>query len=708
MVSKNAAKQQPTTARDSHVCAFLLRRRRSRHLRIKAILLLFLLPVSGCMYYRVVSGGSATGADPKGSLTLSPQASCVAPSEAKQFTATLKNISGSLVDWYVDGVKNGSSATGTITADGLYGAPSLTGSHVVQAISQLNRNASASATVNVTTTPSFKISPDRATLPLAGQRTFEAASCGVPNKDVTWSVNNVPGGNATVGTITSDGVYTAPATVGTYTIKATDAILDLSIEAVVTVASAIVVDFGSRVNTQHPIPAGILGVNHAEWLEDLSDVKLISKAGFTLSRTNASIPDVYRTRTPNWTAIDPQISELHAGGLHILLQLSFTPQWLQPRPNPCGTGNTKAAPTSVNAWAQLAKSFVAHMDAKFPGVVTDYEIWNEPDSGGMCGTSDKLSTYLALYAAAVPLMKRQASNDGATIRVGGPATANMNAAWFEALLSNPSTAPYVDFVSYHNYIGGRSDVDAAWDTYNGSTPLYQLTQDSSTGAAAVYAQAAQVSAAGKQAGRAAPPIYVDEFNTNWTFAKDCCRDDPTYAPVWNALYVSDLLDTVYAGTAQVPAQLTYYSANTHPYFCLIGEWNADMDCELFGSGVQEPYPQYYAYQLMASRDYLDMNSGGYMAASVSPAASGAGVATTAFYTAKQDSILIVNPTGQPYSQTVSVLNAGSSSPVAYFYQVVQGRSIIQSSLTLEQSGSAYNMTVSVPPYTVAGISIQER
>jgi Lactonase, 7-bladed beta-propeller len=35
----------------------------------------------------------------------------------------------------------------------------------------------------------------------------------MPDPNVTWSVNRVPGGNATVGTITSTGVYTAPVTV---------------------------------------------------------------------------------------------------------------------------------------------------------------------------------------------------------------------------------------------------------------------------------------------------------------------------------------------------------------------------------------------------------------------------------------------------------------------------------------------------------------
>ncbi len=635
---------------------------------------------------------------------MSPQGVCVSPSGTQQFVATLRNVAG--VDWYVDSVKGGNSGSGTISADGLYGAPTTSGSHTVQAISQTDASISASATIKVTTAPQFAISPASATVPITGQQSFEGQTCGVPDPNVTWAVDDLPGGSGPAGTIASDGTYTAPSATGTHKVKGTDNALSKSSEAVVTVASGIVVDFGSRTNKQFPISAGILGVNHVDWLPTPADKSLLSEAGFTLSRTYAEIPTVYESKKPNWAKIDGEIAELKAAGFHVLLQLSMTPKWLQPHPNSCKTENTKAPPSNPATWAQLAKAYVAHMDAKFPGVVTDYEIWNEPDTGGMCGTSDRLKTYLAIYAAAAPVIKQQAAADGATIRVGGPATSGMNETWVQALLSNSATAPYVDFVSYHNYIGGTDDVDAAWDTYKGNTPLYQLTQDSAKGVAAIYANAARVVAAGKQPLGAATPIYVDEFNTNWAFLKECCRNDPTYSPVWNALYVSDLLDTVYSGSTQVPGQVTYYAATNHPYFCLVGELNKDMDCTLLPKSANVPYPQYYVYQLMASQDFLGMNSGGYMAASISPVASGAGLVIAAFYTAKQDSILIVNPTGKTYSEIVSAQNTGLSSPVATLYQVVNGQSISSTPLTLTQSGTAYNATVSIPPYTVLGISIR--
>jgi len=46
---------------------------------------------------------------------------------------------------------------------------------------------------------------------LGNTQQFTAAVTGTPNTAVNWSVNNVAGGNATIGTITNAGLYTAPA-----------------------------------------------------------------------------------------------------------------------------------------------------------------------------------------------------------------------------------------------------------------------------------------------------------------------------------------------------------------------------------------------------------------------------------------------------------------------------------------------------------------
>ncbi len=68
------------------------------------------------------------------------------------------------------------------------------------------------------------LNPTSFTTPINGTRQLSAQVSGATNPAVTWSVNNIVGGNATVGTIDSTGKYTAPAIPPagwTVTIKAT-------------------------------------------------------------------------------------------------------------------------------------------------------------------------------------------------------------------------------------------------------------------------------------------------------------------------------------------------------------------------------------------------------------------------------------------------------------------------------------------------------
>jgi peptidoglycan/xylan/chitin deacetylase (PgdA/CDA1 family) len=54
------------------------------------------------------------------------------------------------------------------------------------------------------------VSPRTPTLSVNQTQAFVATVAGIANQSVTWSVNDVPGGDATVGTISPDGLYIAP------------------------------------------------------------------------------------------------------------------------------------------------------------------------------------------------------------------------------------------------------------------------------------------------------------------------------------------------------------------------------------------------------------------------------------------------------------------------------------------------------------------
>ncbi|HEY6385307.1 MAG TPA: hypothetical protein VIX91_06460 [Candidatus Acidoferrum sp.] len=68
------------------------------------------------------------------------------------------------------------------------------------------------------------VTPNPANVRVASSQQFTASVSGTINTAVTWSVNNVAGGNSTTGTITSSGNYTAPVSLpnpNTITIQAT-------------------------------------------------------------------------------------------------------------------------------------------------------------------------------------------------------------------------------------------------------------------------------------------------------------------------------------------------------------------------------------------------------------------------------------------------------------------------------------------------------
>ena len=73
---------------------------------------------------------------------------------------------------------------------------------------------------------SVAVTPATATIRVGSNESFAAVVSGATNTSVTWSVNSVAGGNATTGTIDSNGMYTAPAslpTPNTITVTATSA-----------------------------------------------------------------------------------------------------------------------------------------------------------------------------------------------------------------------------------------------------------------------------------------------------------------------------------------------------------------------------------------------------------------------------------------------------------------------------------------------------
>ena len=473
-------------------------------------------------------------------------------------------------------------------------------------------------------------------------------------------------------------------------------------------SASVTVDFGSRSGSQVAIPARMLGVEYLESLPTNANRATVVQGGFTAARYHLELPNVYPTTTPNWNALNSDMSKLAAAGVNPIIDLVDTPSFLQPSSGGCPAAPITDVPADLNGWGQLAAAIVAHLDATFPGLAQDYEIWNEPTTTALC-SSNKFNDYVSIYAAAAPLMKAQAKTDGVTIHIGGPAGAGVS---FPNMLFTASVDPYIDFYSYHRYLANTTDINngMTWDGAGGTPSMRAKILDPSQGMQAYYLAAYNAVKAAKTPLGAKTPIYFDEYNDDWALEPDCCRNSPIYSPLFNSMTIAQILNSAYKGAAILPTRMIYFAA-AQQAMCVLGVVDAAMDCTKAATGAQaQPYPQWYTYELIFAPSFLDLEGGGYMATSVtlSSGASGQGLIATAYYTSTTDSILVINPTSSSFSGvTVQINSNGLSSPTSTLYTINEANPHVSSwrASTISASGGIQT-TFDLPSYSVVAISLK--
>jgi hypothetical protein len=149
-------------------------------------------------------------------VQVSPPAAQVSPGSSVGFRAAVTGTANTAVSWTVS-----EAGGGTVDAAGLYLSPQTLGTYHVMATSVADPSVSGSAAVTVTPTPTVAVSvfPGTASVAVGGTLTFSATVTGTSNTTVTWAVQEGAAG----GSITPTGLYTAPATPGTYHVSATSA-----------------------------------------------------------------------------------------------------------------------------------------------------------------------------------------------------------------------------------------------------------------------------------------------------------------------------------------------------------------------------------------------------------------------------------------------------------------------------------------------------
>src|ERR1022692_4011045 len=211
-------------------------------------------------------------------VSISPVSAILLTSGTQQFTATVTGSRNEAVTWWATG--------GTVSSSGLYTAPTTTGTYTVTATSEANSTKSASATVAVTATPvvAVSIEPTSASMLISGTQQFTAYITGTSDTAVTWST--------TGGTVSTNGLYSARATAGTYTVTATsqaDTTKSASAAVTVTAPSPYTLAFvqvaaatpqspQSTVTVVYPAAqtAGDLNVVVVGWVDSTSNVTSVS------------------------------------------------------------------------------------------------------------------------------------------------------------------------------------------------------------------------------------------------------------------------------------------------------------------------------------------------------------------------------------------------------------------------------------------------
>jgi hypothetical protein len=176
-------------------------------------------------------------------VSVSPATAQLGIGASEQFTAKVTGTTVTGVTWSVTGTGCSGVACGTITPSGVYTAPETVPTPAtvsVTATSSADGVTSGSATVTIIIPIQVTISPTVAIVTIGNQQQFRATVTGSKNTAVTWTVSGSGCSGAACGTITSAGLYTAPASVpnpATVTVKAAaQASLSSSATAAVTIA----------------------------------------------------------------------------------------------------------------------------------------------------------------------------------------------------------------------------------------------------------------------------------------------------------------------------------------------------------------------------------------------------------------------------------------------------------------------------------------
>ncbi len=251
-------------------------------------------------------------------LVISPANPAIFVSGQEQFSATLNYSDGSFLNVTTSVTWNSSNpVAATVGITGL--AVGITGGSTT--IAAKWGSLLTGTTALTVTAPMVSITPSTVSVALGATQQFSATVTGNANQNVTWGVGGIAGGNSTLGTISSSGLYVPPQMIGMHTITAIAQANSASQgTATVTVGSLVPLSntfFGMHLlSLSSPIPSTMAGTARvwdsasAQWpnINTASGMFVWDDLDTLLADYHAAgIDDVFYTlwRVPTWASSMP-------------------------------------------------------------------------------------------------------------------------------------------------------------------------------------------------------------------------------------------------------------------------------------------------------------------------------------------------------------------------------------------------------------------
>jgi hypothetical protein len=168
-------------------------------------------------------GSIASGPAPAISVSVVPGSAQLFAGASVPFKAVVQNAPSAAVSWQVNTFPGGNAAVGVIDSLGSYTAPISVATPLtvtITAVLQMDPTKTGSSNVTIQPDGSLSISPAIASFTPSQALQFKVSTLGFTNSDVTWAVDGIPSANtnATTGTISATGFYTAPSSPGLHVI----------------------------------------------------------------------------------------------------------------------------------------------------------------------------------------------------------------------------------------------------------------------------------------------------------------------------------------------------------------------------------------------------------------------------------------------------------------------------------------------------------